>query len=120
MNASKRSAMTVRIYRAVLDASAGMDSFSTQQHWWIVTVWNMYTSISYKFYVSVLSVFSNVFTNIGFTIISHVCTDIDECSDGSNTCSHHAICTDTIGSYTCKCPDKGFKGDGHECTGSII
>lgn len=27
----------------------------------------MYTSILYKFYVSVLSVFSNVFTNIGFT-----------------------------------------------------
>lgn len=45
-------------------------------------------------------------------------TDIDECSDGSNTCSTHATCTDTIGSYTCKCPDKGFKGDGHECTGT--
>lgn len=44
------------------------------------------------------------------------CHNIDECSDGSNACSHHAICTDTIGSYTCKCPDKGFKGDGHECT----
>lgn len=44
------------------------------------------------------------------------CHNIDECSDGSNTCSHHATCTDTIGSYTCKCPDKGFKGDGHECT----
>lgn len=46
-----------------------------------------------------------------------IITDIDECSDGSNTCLSYATCTDTIGTYTCKCPEKGFKGDGHECTG---
>lgn len=50
-------------------------------------------------------------------IYPYVFTDIDECSDGSHTCSSYATCTDTIGSYTCKCPDKGFKGDGHKCTG---
>uniref|UniRef100_A0A8W8MTE0 Uncharacterized protein n=2 Tax=Magallana gigas TaxID=29159 RepID=A0A8W8MTE0_MAGGI len=44
------------------------------------------------------------------------CNNINECSDGSHTCSSYATCTDTIGSYTCKCPDKGFKGDGHKCT----
>lgn len=49
-----------------------------------------------------------------------IITDIDECSDGSNTCLSYATCTDTIGSYTCKCPEKGFKGDGHECTGLRI
>lgn len=50
-------------------------------------------------------------------IYPYVFTDINECSDGSHMCSSYATCTDTIGSYTCKCPDKGFKGDGHKCTG---
>lgn len=55
-------------------------------------------------------------THIAF-MYPYVITDINECSDGSHTCSSYATCTDTIGSYTCKCPDKGFKGDGHKCTG---
>lgn len=55
-------------------------------------------------------------THIAF-MYPYVITDINECSDGSHTCSSYATCTDTIGSYTCKCPEKGFKGDGHKCTG---
>ena len=45
-------------------------------------------------------------------------TDINECLDGISSCAATAICTDTIGSYECRCPI-GYKGDGHECTGII-
>ena len=30
-----------------------------------------------------------------------VCTDVDECSNGTNDCDH--TCTNTIGGYTCSC-----------------
>ena len=39
--------------------------------------------------------------------------DTDECED-PNACSDHAECTNTVGSYTCKCQN-GFAGDGHDC-----
>lgn len=45
--------------------------------------------------------------------------DIDECtSPGSNECDANALCTNTEGSYVCRC-FKGFKGDGKTCTGKI-
>nr|XP_022290316.1 uncharacterized protein LOC111101946 isoform X2 [Crassostrea virginica]XP_022290324.1 uncharacterized protein LOC111101946 isoform X2 [Crassostrea virginica] len=43
------------------------------------------------------------------------CHNINECLDGTSSCAATAICTDTIGSYECRCPI-GYKGDGHECT----
>lgn len=49
--------------------------------------------------------------------ILYVVIDIDECFDGSNICLFYVICIDIIGSYICKCFDKGFKGDGYECIG---
>ena len=39
--------------------------------------------------------------------------DIDECDVG-NDCNRNAICSNTFGSYDCKCID-GFLGDGYEC-----
>ncbi|MGI4458269.1 hypothetical protein ACR2WA_25390 [Klebsiella pneumoniae] len=44
-----------------------------------------------------------------------VCTDIDECADGSNGgCAH--VCTNTDGSYECSC-NAGYvlNADGHAC-----
>lgn len=43
--------------------------------------------------------------------------DIDECSLNTDYCEH--ICTNTNGSYTCKCKT-GFElsSDGHHCSGN--
>jgi len=41
--------------------------------------------------------------------------DIDECSSGTNNCDVHANCTNTIGSYECKCKP-GYFGNGTECS----
>ena len=38
-----------------------------------------------------------------------VCTDIDECRVGTHTCHENGICTNTVGSYTCKC-QTGYNG----------
>ena len=44
--------------------------------------------------------------------------DIDECADDSNNCDANAVCTNTPGSFTCRCK-KGYEGaqDGLSCTG---
>lgn len=50
-------------------------------------------------------------------IYLYVFIDINECYDGSYMCLFYVICMDIIGSYMCKCFDKGFKGDGYKCIG---
>ena len=43
--------------------------------------------------------------------------DLDECaSPDLNECDPNALCTNTEGSYVCRCI-KGFEGDGRNCTG---
>ena len=42
--------------------------------------------------------------------------DIDECSTNSHSCDVNAVCSNTVGSYTCVC-EAGFTGDGNTCTG---
>lgn len=42
---------------------------------------------------------------------------MDECVDSeANECDSQALCTNTEGSYVCRCL-KGFEGDGRNCTG---
>lgn len=40
------------------------------------------------------------------------CQDIDECLENQHTCGFDAICTNTLGGYTCSCPD-GYNGDAY-------
>ena len=54
-----------------------------------------------------------------YTTLSPI-TDIDECADGDqNECDPNALCTNTEGSYVCRCL-RGYKGDGRNCTGMFL
>lgn len=50
--------------------------------------------------------------------IDHMLADIDECAvgSGSNRCFKIARCNNTMGNYTCSCPE-GHTGDGYGETG---
>ena len=53
----------------------------------------------------------------GFTVDAQcVLHDIDECKMGTANCGPAALCTNTIGSYTCGCTSTYF-GDGITCVG---
>uniref|UniRef100_A0A915PT69 EGF-like domain-containing protein n=1 Tax=Setaria digitata TaxID=48799 RepID=A0A915PT69_9BILA len=43
------------------------------------------------------------------------CMDVDECSMGLHDCHPVALCTNTIGSFMCTCPDS-YYGDGRRCS----
>jgi len=46
----------------------------------------------------------------------HACIDRDECTlTDCGVCDSHATCTNTFGSFTCRC-DLGYIGDGLNCT----
>ena len=52
-------------------------------------------------------------------LISHFFADADECaSPETNECHLNAVCTNTEGSYVCRCK-KGYSGNGKNCTGKI-
>ncbi len=40
--------------------------------------------------------------------------DVNECSEGLDTCTYNATCTNTVGGYNCSC-DIGYHGDGFTC-----
>ncbi|XP_072901911.1 epidermal growth factor-like protein 6 isoform X3 [Hemitrygon akajei] len=43
------------------------------------------------------------------------CVDIDECAASTHSCSPHANCHNTQGSFKCKCK-QGFRGNGFQCS----
>ena len=45
-----------------------------------------------------------------------LCSDVNECMLGSDSCEHN--CSNTVGSYTCSC-NSGYtlNRDGHTCDG---
>ena len=46
------------------------------------------------------------------------CVDIDECNTQS-PCHASALCTNTLGSFTCAC-NPGYSGNGVTCNGECI
>ena len=45
------------------------------------------------------------------------CADINECSSNdTNNCDKNALCTNTLGSFSCYC-NKGYDGNGTHCAG---
>ena len=42
--------------------------------------------------------------------------DMDECSLALHMCDNDAECTNTLGSFTCRC-NAGYEGNGHSCQG---
>ncbi len=55
------------------------------------------------------------------TVMCHsfILSDIDECTEMVDNCHDYAVCTNTIGSFTCVCND-GFSGDGVACAGKNL
>ena len=54
---------------------------------------------------------------ISFFVVFNTITDRDECVlPEINECDPNALCTNTEGSYLCRCR-RGFVGDGRNCTG---
>ena len=51
--------------------------------------------------------------------VSLFCVDIDECENGENVCDANALCSNTPGSYVCRCI-RGFEGDGRTCVGKAF
>lgn len=47
-----------------------------------------------------------------------VCTDVDECDAGTDTCVANSTCDNTPGSYACPC-DAGYEGDGQVACSDI-
>lgn len=43
-------------------------------------------------------------------------SDIEECKIGEYVCHANAMCSNTVGSYVCRCI-RGFDGDGLTCVG---
>ena len=43
--------------------------------------------------------------------------DLDECGTNNDDCDRNAICSNSIGTFTCAC-NSGFSGDGRSCAGS--
>ena len=50
------------------------------------------------------------------TIAYFSSVDVDECATGKHNCHMHGACTNTIGSFGCRCIE-GFEGDGLNCVG---
>jgi len=45
--------------------------------------------------------------------------DINECSTNNGGCDENAICSNTIGSFSCNCKPE-YSGDGFTCYGNLL
>ena len=50
----------------------------------------------------------------GYETSAGTCVDVDECAAGTDDCDTNADCTNTPGSFTCRC-QQGYVGNGKQC-----
>ena len=72
--------------------------FRSNQNWFLIKIENSILNFSCE-------------CNTGFTGNGEECVDVDECLMGTHTCDPNAECTNTVGSFKCKCGTRlnGFK-----------
>lgn len=61
--------------------------------------------------------FYDKFSNFIHITCIFIFLDIDECKNGEYSCHENALCSNTAGSYVCRCI-RGFDGDGMTCVGN--
>ena len=57
--------------------------------------------------------------DVGFNGFYIFILDKNECLDKSAKCNVNALCTNTLGSYRCRCKN-GYTGDGETCQGNLV
>ena len=62
---------------------------------------------------------SSVFCCVVYVMNLLRVTDINECTQDLDDCSSLAECSNTVGSYECRCII-GYEGDGKVCSGMVI
>ncbi len=62
--------------------------------------------------------YSILLTLLFILLLSPPPLDINECTLNMDNCNDNALCTDTMGNFTCVCTD-GFRGDGVACIGEL-
>ena len=85
-------------------------STETEQ-WLMITVWTTTSHPS-----STVMCILHWLNTRTFPFIHILCPDLDECTDDAHQCNEHAMCNNTVGSYSCYC-QSGYKGDGTNCQG---
>ena len=50
---------------------------------------------------------------------SFVFLDINECALNTDNCHNFANCSNTVGSFQCRC-NIGYEGDGVNCRGKLV
>ena len=54
-----------------------------------------------------------------YLLYIHFTVDINECTQNLDDCHQFATCTNTVGSFECRC-NVGYEGDGVNCRGIFI
>ena len=58
-------------------------------------------------------------TRVILLMLNEFSSDIDECTTGTDNCDARAVCTNTVGSFTCVC-QTGYIGNGVTCSGMCM
>ena len=76
---------------------------------------NIYGNEYVQWFLACTTVITKTYPNMFLFLL-----DIDECASfETNECHPNAMCTNTEGSYVCRCK-RGYSGDGKNCSGKMV